>query len=390
MDSTRVNGAQIRGGFKERDSMRNRVEIILSHKGNLTAKYGRENLFRIEETLGELKTSMADRGIESHIHWLESDDPKKVRKSVAEREREYLSRPINLLIVGGDDVVPFFRLRNEVEDGDLQIHSDAPYASRRENWTIPDRAVGRIPGVKEVGFLLKALRYAAKKHTREALGNRRGFGYSTSKWKAASKKVYESISPRGRLRLSPPVTKKEFAPKWLAERTFLYFNLHGLEEKSAWYGERAPQDPEEYRAFPVALLPELIPRLSGAVVFSEACYGGHILGKDVESSLALTFLDRNADCFVGSSAIAYGPHKPPSTEADLLCKYFFQYATKGASYGNALMNAKKDFVRKMLRIQGYLDEDDRKTLLEFNLFGDPGLSCRVMEEKDEQVVAKHH
>jgi len=369
--------------------MRNEVEIILSHKGNLIAKYGRENVFRIEEALGELKKCMANKGIESHVHWLESSAPSRVRKSIAELERRFIPRPINLLILGGDDVVPFFRLRNEVEDDDLYIPSDAPYASRLDNWTIPDRAVGRIPGVKEVGFILKVLGYAAKKHTRDTTG-KKGFGYSTSKWKAASKSVYEAITPGGRLRLSPPVTKKEFVSKWLTKRTFLYFNLHGLKERGEWYGERAPQDPEDYRQFPVALLPELIPKLSGGIVFSEACYGGYILDKDMKASLALTFLAQNADCFVGSSAIAYGPYKPPSTEADLLCKYFLQYATKGASYGNALMNAKKDFVRKMLRIQGHLDEDDRKTLLEFNLFGDPGLNCRVMEEDDERVVTNHH
>lgn len=354
--------------------MRNEAEIIISHRENLIAKYGREDFCRIEEGLVELEKSMEYAGVESHTHWVESSDPEKVRRSITNVERRFTPRPVSLLIVGGDDIIPFFRLKNEVEDGDLRIHSDAPYASKLEDWTIPERAVGRIPGTKEAGFLLKLLERAAQRHLKDSSRRKSGFGYSASKWKAASKAVYGVITPKGRLELSPPVTKKDFSPEWLKKRSFLYFNLHGLKERSEWYGERALRDPEDYPQFPAALLPDLIPELSGAVVFSEACYGGYILNKGVKTSLALKFLDRNADCFVGSSAIAYGPHKPPSTEADLLCKYFLQYVTRGARYGNAFMNAKRDFVKKMLRIQGYLDEDDVKTLLEFNLFGDPGLT----------------
>lgn len=356
--------------------MVNEVEIILSHRKNLIANYGSGNFAKIEKAVVLLKDSMAYSGIESHILWVESTESEKVRDFVDKIEERYAPLPVNLLIIGGDEIIPFFRLKNEVEDGDRHIHTDAPYASKLGEWTIPERAVGRIPGAKKADFLLKVLMNTAQKHLENPDKKRNGFGYSTSKWKEASKAVYRTINPKGRLRLSPPVTKKNFRPKWLKGKSFLYFNLHGLKERSEWYGERAPLDPEDYPLFPVALLPDFISDLSGAVVFSEACYGGYVLNKDVETSLALKFLSQDVDCFVGSSAIAYGPYKPPSTEADLLCKYFFQYVARGTSYGNAFMNAKKDFVKKMLRIQGYLDEDDTKTLLEFNLFGDPGLRWR--------------
>jgi hypothetical protein len=179
-----------------------------------------------------------------------------------------------------------------------------------------------------------------------------------------------------RLRLSPPTTIGNFKRKWLKGRSFLYFNLHGLKERADWFGERGSSDPAEYPQFPLALAPHLVSQLQGSVVFSEACYGGYVLRKNPETSLALRFLEMGADCFVGASAIAYGPHKPPSTEADLLCKYFYQYVLRGSPYGNSLMHAKRDFVKKMFRVQGYLDEDDRKTLSEFNLFGDPCLRWR--------------
>ncbi len=357
--------------------MGNEIEIMLSHRENLIANYGREDFAKIEKAMVLLKKHMAYSGIESHILWVESTELEEVRNLIAEFEREHTPLPVSLLIIGGDEIIPFFRLKNEVEDGDSHIHSDAPYASRLGEWTVPERAVGRIPGTTEADFLLQVLSNTAQRHFEGSeVRKQNGFGYSTSKWKTASKAVYRTISPKGRLRLSPPVTKKNFNPKWLRGRSILYFNLHGLKERSEWYGERAPLDPGGSPQFPVALLPDLVPELSGAVVFSEACYGGYVLNKDINTSLALKFLSQNADCFVGSSAIAYGPYAPPSTEADLLCKYFCQYVNRGASYGNAFMNAKRDFVKKMLRIQGYLDEDDTKTLLEFNLFGDPGLRYR--------------
>lgn len=361
--------------------MENEVEILMSSRNNLMEKYGRDGFSQIDKAIVELKESIESSGVESNILWVESADPGEVRKEIAEAEKKFTPRRISLLIIGDDEIIPFFRLKNEVEDGDPHIWSDAPYASSDESWIIPERAVGRIPGTEKVDFLLKVLRNTARKHRVEGVNPRKknGFGYSTSKWKAASKAVYRAVSLKERIRLSPPVAKDNFRTKWLEKKSFLYFNLHGVKDSKEWYGERAPLDPGDYPVFPVALQPDLIHGVSGAVVFSEACYGGHVLNKEPKNSIALRFLEQNVDCFVGSSAIAYGPYKPPSTEADLLCKYFLQYVERGTTYGNAFVNAKRDFIKKMLRIQGYLDEDDTKTLLEFNLFGDPGLKWRAKE-----------
>jgi len=356
------------------------VEIIVSHKERLTRQYGAAVFSDLEGILHTLRQSIADSGMESHLLWIESVDPESVRTSILELTEEFSPRPTSVLLVGGDEVVPFFRLKNEVEDGDPYILSDSPYSSNGPDWLIPERAVGRVPGTRNAEYLLRILTSISEKHRAHRSRKKRGFGYSTSKWRAASKAVYTSIDLKEAIRLSPPVTKDNFRPRWLEKRAFLYFNLHGVRERSEWYGERTPSDPDSYPPFPVALLPKLVPEVDGACVFSEACYGGYVLDKEPQTSLALMFLYRNADCFAGSSAIAYGPCEPPSTEADLLCRYFLQYVARGASYGNAFMNAKRDFVKKMLRTQGYLDEDDAKTLLEFNLFGDPSLRWGGEEE----------
>jgi hypothetical protein len=52
--------------------------------------------------------------------------------------------------------------------------------------------------------------------------------------------------------------------------------------------------------------------------------------------------------------------------------------------GESFKNAKLDFARKALRRQGFLDDDDKKTLLQFVLYGDPTL--RIRTEDGEEIV----
>ena len=90
--------------------------------------------------------------------------------------------------------------------------------------------------------------------------------------------------------------------------------------------------------------------------------------------------------FCGSTTIAYGPTKPPSSEADLMVKYFFEYLQRGMRVGESFHNAKLDFARKALRRQGFLDDDDKKTLLQFVLYGDPTL--RVEDDSKGEPVCE--
>ena len=54
-----------------------------------------------------------------------------------------------------------------------------------------------------------------------------------------------------------------------------------------------------------------------------------------------------------------------------LVLYFLQYVFNRLPVGDALLNAKIDYAKRQIRRQGFLDEDDQKTLLEFVLYGDP-------------------
>jgi hypothetical protein len=203
-----------------------------------------------------------------------------------------------------------------------------------------------------------------KQLTKIKPSNKKAFGLSAKIWKRASENVFRPIGDPKKLKTSPPVTSEKFKKAWLQKKDFLYFNVHGSEISANWYGQQGSE-------YPVAMHPSNIEDASG-VVASEACYGAYIIGKSQDDAMSLRFLDQKKVLgFCGSTTIAYGSSTPPSSEADLLVKYFFEYLQQGMTSGESLKNAKLDFARKALRRHGFLDDDDKKTLLQFVLYGDP-------------------
>ncbi len=298
--------------------------------------------------------------------------PKRVKKD-ARSIRNFISKIEEkwgtidfLLLLGGDRIVPFFRLKNPCDDSDVKVLSDNPYASRDEDFLIPERACARIPDNKDAGFIIRQLRKKSKAYGRS-------FGISTKTWKEASEEVYRFVGNIRSLKTSPPVEHTEFKKSWLRNKDYLYFNLHGAKESEYWYG----QDGNQY---PRALGTDAVDRAAGFVA-AECCYGAYIVRKSDQTALALKFLaEKGIQGFSGSTTIAYGPVKPPSGEADLLTRYLFQYLKQGQTTGESFRNAKQDFARKMLRQQGFLDEDDQKILLQFVLYGDPTVKFAAGEK----------
>lgn len=139
-----------------------------------------------------------------------------------------------LLIVGGPEIVPFHFLPNPVEDPDVQVPSDNPYASRDENYFIPEWPLGRLPGGSDGDprLLLGALRRMTARHAecarqeKMAASDRRrwfaslarwlrsvwtrrsgagaNFGYTAAVWRRAAAAVFQPIGDPDRLHVSPP------------------------------------------------------------------------------------------------------------------------------------------------------------------------------------------
>ncbi len=389
------------------------IYLTISNRQGLIKKYGEDGFQRVDEALNLLQQAVSahvdlnalliyvDDANSLMPYGLEPADPANPWKIkvLIEQLDTYLKvrrQEIRyLLIVGGDAIIPFHRLPNPINDQDADVPSDNPYASQDTNYFIPERAIGRLPDGQDepVTMLLQLIETVIGAHRRKAAAEksvlatlmrnlraegqkddpRAGLGYSASIWRKASRQVLQTIGEHHPLRISPPLTYQEF--KRVAYAPFSYFNLHGIEDGPNWYGQRDTLFPASYDLFPVALRPEdlAVEDYADAVIFTEACYGANILGKNSDTSLALKFLAARAKAVIGSTKVSYGTVAPPLIGADLLGKYFWKGLLAHLTVGEALKYAKVSLAREMQERQGYLDSEDQKTLLSFVLFGDPAL-----------------
>jgi tetratricopeptide (TPR) repeat protein len=300
-----------------------------------------------------------------------------------------------LYIIGGNDVIPFHRLPNPTDDSDDEVPSDNPYSTGDENYFLPEWPVGRLPletdGAKlskllenSIAFHLQTGRPVGSFHrlgnwlrrrlSRFLNPNARTLGYTASIWKKASLAVYKSIGDPRSMFSSPPVEASRLPVGAIRPIHLSYFNLHGLEDSPEWYGQRDPlRDHDVKIEFPIALRPQDVINSGRAprIVFSEACFGANILGKDVDTALSLKFMTSGTQAIVGSTKISYGSITPPLIAADLLGRLFWQNLNSRLPVGEALRRAKLQLATEMHRRQGYLDGEDQKTLISFVLYGDP-------------------
>lgn len=341
--------------------------LILSGKKALQEQVS--DIRPLEKAINEYMDARADYDTSFCYYDTQNEYRVKPVKKDAGAIRDYVSQietnlgEIDVLVLlGGDEVIPFFQLDNPCDDADDYVLSDNPYASRDDNYVIPERVCARIPDNRSTDFMKKQLVKTKPSHGKS-------FGLTAKVWLRASENVYRSIGDAEDLKVSPPVTSDVFDRSWLRNKDYLYFNVHGSKVTPNWYG----QDGGEY---PIAMQPKNVLHASG-IVASEACYGAHIIDRAQEDAICLNFLvEEGILGFCGSTTIAYGPAVPPSGEADLLVKYFFEHLEQGLTTGESLRNAKLDFARKALRRRGFLDDDDQKTLLQFVLYGDPTLRVR--------------
>jgi hypothetical protein len=310
-----------------------------------------------------------------------------------------------LLIVGGNDIVPFHQLPNPTDDNDTAILSDNPYGSIDENYFIPEWPVGRMPdeNTNDPGLLLLQLRGAIRDHATPKSAEKKSvlpfsfsievlvefftalfggkpetqaknsIGYSAAIWRRSSIAAYRPIGSANLVIASPPITSPKLDKLWLSETEFAYFNLHGIEDGAEWFGQKDFVDASDGPDYPVALQPTDIsptPRYR-QIIFSEACYGGYIESKNADQSIALRYITSGCKGFIGSTAIAYGSIQPPLIGADLLAFLFWKRLQEGYAQGDALMRAKVELAQEMQKRQNFLDGEDQKTLLSFVLYGDP-------------------
>jgi len=404
------------------------VYVIFSVRSRLEAIYGPQAAKEIQAEMGQLVENIQARpAVKNQRKWgariFFADEPTnkadlgikpakpgvpwELKLAITDLDSALAKRGERigaLLIVGGPEVVPFHHLPNPVDDDDGDVPSDNPYASRDENYFIPEWPVGRLPGGagNDPTLLLNTLRQIGDRYAAEAdqeswfqrwwrqfinwlrprlPGERLSFGYTAEVWRQASLLVFRPIGEPRSMLTSPPMSviginglPSSFLP--LPYARLAYFNLHGLVDAAEWYGQKDPTDNQDGPDYPIALRPQDIgvSQSSGQtpqVIFSEACYGAHVQGKTSDEALALRFLESGSKAFVGSTVMAYGSIAKPLIAADLLGNSFWSFLREGDSVGEALRKAKIQLASEMHQRQGYLDGEDQKTLISFVLFGDP-------------------
>lgn len=363
-----------------------------------------------------------------------ASDPWGLKLALTDLDTALLKRGERIgavLIVGGPEVVPFHKLPNPVDDADIDVPSDNPYGTSDENYFIPEWPVGRLPdGIPgedaNAQPLLYALSGLTTRHKSIANGassnawyrrwllslydwiSRRGkngsyrqfsFGITAAVWRQASLTVFRPIGDPRAMRVSPPGNGNQSTSNGryttpLPTTRLGYFNLHGVPDAPEWYGQRetlgeggaTPVGTGE--DYPVALRPSDVMNSGRApqVVFSEACYGAHILEKTVDEAMSLKFIQAGTYAVAGSTCTSYGSISPPLIAADFLGHAFWNHVKDGLPAGEALRRAKISLAREMHNRQGYLDGEDQKTLISFILYGDP-LSVPVgMETRTKSVT----
>ena len=399
------------------------IYVVFSVQRGLETQYGLQGAVQVEKAMHELvqavqarsgwgaRIFLADQPASTaplDIRPARPSDPWDLKLALTDldaalaRHGEMIGA---VLIVGGPEVVPFHRLPNPVDDNDLEVPSDNPYATRDENYFIPEWPTGRLPGGRgnDPKLLLDALHRISARHRADnqrkpwlSRGWERlwswlrprwsrishpSFGYTAAIWRQASLSVFRPIGEPRALLVSPPLGingNSAHAANPIPVARLGYFNLHGLADAAEWYGQRDPLEAQDGPDYPVALRPEDIGQserrnnqCAPQVVFSEACYGAHILDKSVEEALALKFLAAGSQAVAGSTCMAYGSVTTPLIAADLLGHAFWNFLREGIPAGEALRRAKISLAREMHDRQGYLDGEDQKTLISFVLYGDP-------------------
>jgi hypothetical protein len=359
-------------------------KLIVTRRAGLEAKYGAAGYRRIRDALRRLVAADQARGLSSRVLLLDDgramrslggkpvDDPADTAglKEAVDDAANALT-PHYLLLLGAPDVVGQQRLRNPTPDDDPDVPSDLPYACPAAasddpgTFIGPTRVVGRLPdlpGAGDPAYLLGLIRNARGWRSRAAAEHLPVFAVSAKVWEGSTEQSVRQLAGTGsEVHLSPP--EGSFWPADLFGRRMHFVNCHGDEADFRWYGDDGNVQPV---AVDGSLLAHAV--TADTVVAAECCFGAAHYDPAIggQPTVAATLLGQGASGVFGASTLAYGDSER-TTSADLITRFFLSAMLDGASLGRAALQARLRFVQEL----GELDPYDLKTVVQFDLLGDP-------------------
>lgn len=402
------------------------IHMLLANRSALVRRFGMSASKQIDQSIRQLSQILRQQGmnvcagyIDDPVDLVVGDirvqhpvtaDAMAIRDMVrvfAERLQSRGLEVATLLLIGGDDCIPFHRLHNPIPDDEKILLSDNPYACDDSGYLIPQRIVARIPtgDDNDPRLLLTILNTMTAYHAdarhegrlgfdlgawlriRNAEGDNLARGIAAEVWHAPSREVLHNLHTEAKLLTSPPLDHHQLTKPMLSGHEVLYINLHGASGMPHFYGQ-----PENSwgaaTSLPIAITPDHMngATVAGTILLSEACYGAELLGRTVDNSIPLRALSNGALAFVGATVNAYGSAQTPLLGADLLFERLTHHMAHGLPVGLALHFARLEFAQTMYERQGFLDDVDMKTLIEFILLGDPWVALKGSQS---HVSIKH-
>ncbi len=284
----------------------------------------------------------------------------------------------HVVLLGGNDLIPFFQLMNPVMDRRLDpdslVATDNPYAADPEaadqvsEWMCPTGSLGRVCDGGSAESFEKSIQNAIDSH-KNASGKSGSLAVVNREWEDASIPARNELPGPVDYRSSPAYRLTPNNAQDLASRV-LYFNLHGFDGDPAWKSYDLALD-----QFLNVVVPDSLGSgvLTGSVVVSEACYGAQIAGRTTANCCALRMHVEGARTFWGATGLAFGSVLQPwltVDNADRLSAHFIQGVRGGGMAGSVAAGARANF-RATCAQNGGMNPYEQKTALQFVLLGDP-------------------
>ncbi len=270
------------------------------------------------------------------------------------------------------DVLPpdlrsqLYSIRDPEDPDDFKVFSDDIYGCLDDDG-VPELPVSRIPDAGSAALVLAAL--GATRQAGVAFGIR-------NVQRPFADGVFDLLDRNNQMHRSRELVHTALPP--IAAKQ-IYLMLHGdWEDASQFWGEGVPGNV-------AAIHVDNVPDAAGSIVFTGCCWGAltseHLAtasssasesAKTPENSIALRFLSKGTNAFVGCTGAHYSPTVPPLVYfGEPMHRAFWREVLGGSAPALALFRAKVEYVSGMFHGKSSLSDQaiEYKILRQFTCLG---------------------